>query len=95
MYDKLVDVYRKTGGKCCVDSAFGSMKRKYLYKSCQDHLGSKAPTHRERKLDLHKKRQATSAWQTAEWGMLVMQTSFPRIKDRFVYKERGEWRIVL
>jgi hypothetical protein len=35
------------------------------------------------------------AWQTAEWGMLPMQTSFPRLKDRFVYKERGEWRIVL
>jgi hypothetical protein len=95
MYDELEDVYRKTGGKCCVDLAFGSMKRKYLYKSCQDHLDSKAPTHRERKLDLQKKRQATSARQTAEWGTLAMQTSFPRIKERFVYKERGEQRIVL
>jgi hypothetical protein len=58
-------------------------------------LGFKAPTCRERKLDLQKKRQATSARQTAEWGMLAMQTYFPRIKDRFVYKERGERRIVL
>ena len=24
-----------------------------------------------------------------------MQASFPRVKDRFVYEERGEWRIVL
>jgi hypothetical protein len=95
MYDKLEDVYPKTGGKCCVDSAFGSMKRKHLYKSCQDHLGFKAPMHRERKLDLQKKRQAILARQTAEWGMLAMQTSFPRIKDRFVYEERGERRIVL
>jgi len=95
MYEKLEDVFRKTGGKCCVDLAFGSMKRKYLYKSCQDHLGSKAPTRKERKLDLQKKRQATSARKTAEWGMLAMQTSFPRIKDRFVYKERGEQRSVL
>jgi hypothetical protein len=27
--------------------------------------------------------------------MLTMQASFPRVKDRFVYKERGEQRIVL
>ncbi len=95
MYEKLEDVYCTTGRKCCVDLAFGSVKRNYLYKSCQDHLGSKAPTHWEGKLDLQKKRQATSARQTAEWGMLAMPTSFPRMKDRFVYKERGEWRIVL
>jgi hypothetical protein len=31
----------------------------------------------------------------AEWGMLTMQASFPRVKDRFVYEERGEQRIVL
>jgi hypothetical protein len=33
--------------------------------------------------------------QTAEWGMRMIQTSFPRIKDRFVYEERGERRIYL
>ncbi len=27
--------------------------------------------------------------------MLTRQASFPRLKDRFVYKERGEQRIVL
>jgi hypothetical protein len=95
MYDKLEDIYRTMGEKCCVDSAFGSMKRKYLYKLCQDHLGSKAPTRWERKLDLQKKIQATLAWQMAEWGMLTKQASFPRMKDKFVYEERGEQRIVL
>ena len=95
MYEKLEDVHRTTGGKCCVDSVFGSMKRNYLYKFCQDHLGSKALSQKERKLDIQQKRQATLAQQSAEWGMLTMQTSFPRIKDRFVYEERGEWRIVL
>ena len=84
-----------TGAKCCVDSAFNNVSRDYLYKSCQDLLGSSAPTHRERILDLQKKREATSAQQTAEWGMLVLQASFPRLKDRFVYEERGERRIVL
>ncbi len=31
--------------------------------------------------------------QTAEWGMRMIQTLFPRIKDQFVYKERGDQRI--
>ncbi len=71
------------------------MTRGYLYKSCQDLLGSNAPMHELRKLALCKKRQATLARQTAEWGMWMFQTSFPRVKDRFVYKERGERRICL
>ncbi len=58
-------------------------------------MGFKTPTWKERKLDLQQKRQATLAWKSAEWGMLAMQTSFPRIKDRFVYEERGERRIIL
>ena len=33
--------------------------------------------------------------QTAEWGMRMIQTSFPWLKDRFFYEERGEWRICL
>jgi hypothetical protein len=90
MYNKLEDIYCKTGRKCCVDSAFGSVKRNYLYKSCQDHLGSKAPTRKGRKLDLQQKRQATLARQSAEWGMLAMQTSFPRIKiGLFTKKEES------
>ena len=95
IYNRLEEVYLSTGAKCCVDSAFGNVTREYFYKSCQDLLGSNAPTRWERLLDLQKKRQATSARQTAEWGMLTMQASFPRVKDRFVYEERGERRIVL
>jgi hypothetical protein len=54
-----------------------------------------APTQAERKIELWKKREATSARQMAEWGMLIVQASFPRICDWFVYEERGERRIVL
>ena len=95
IYNRLEEVYLSTGAKCCIDSAFGNVTREYLYKSCQDLLGSNAPTRQERLLDLQKKRQATSARQTAEWGMLTLQASFPRLKDRFVYEERGERRITL
>ncbi len=56
IHDKLEDIHRTTGGKCCIDSAFGSINRTYLYKSCQDHLGSKEPMRWERKIDLQKKR---------------------------------------
>jgi hypothetical protein len=42
-----------------------------------------------------KKKEATSARQTAEWGMRMIQKSFPGLKDRFVYEERGERRICL
>jgi hypothetical protein len=95
IYKKLEDVYLSTGAKCCIDSAFGNVTRDYLYKSCQDLLGSSAETRRERLLDLQKKREATSVRQTAEWGMRGLQASFLRLKDRFVYEERGERRITL
>ncbi len=83
------------GAKCCVDLTFGNVTKGYLYKSCEDLLGSNAPTCELRKLDLCKKREATLARQTAEWGMRMFQMSFPWVKDRFVYKERGERRICL
>ena len=33
--------------------------------------------------------------QSAEWGMRAIQSSFPRIQDRFVYEEFGERKIIL
>ncbi len=47
IYHKLEQVYERTGGKCCVDSAFGNLEWDYLLKSGQDLLGSSAPTCRE------------------------------------------------
>jgi hypothetical protein len=95
IYSKLEGVYVLYGAKYCVDLAFGNMSRRYLHKSCQDYLGSDAPKRELRKLDLCNKRKATLARQTAEWGMRMFQMSFPQVKDRFVYEERGEQRIHL
>ena len=39
--------------------------------------------------------EATSVRQMAEWGMRGLQGSFPRLKDRFIYEERGERAVVL
>jgi hypothetical protein len=33
--------------------------------------------------------------QSAEWGMRAIQSSFPRLKDRFIYEELGERKIIL
>ncbi len=95
IYQKLEQVYVSTGGECCMDSAFSNHKKDYLLKSGQDLLGSSAPTQREQQIDHHLRWQTTSARQTAEWGMLSIQASFPREKDRFIYEECGERRIVL
>ncbi len=43
IYNKLEEVYHLYGAKCCVDLAFGHVTRGYLYKPCQDLLGSNAP----------------------------------------------------
>ncbi len=95
IYQKLEKVYDTTGGRCCVDLAFSNLERDYLLKSRQDLLGSSAPTQREQNLEHQLRRQATSARQTVEWGMLTIHNSFPRVKDRFIYEERGEQRIVM
>ena len=39
--------------------------------------------------------EATAMRQSAEWGMRSFQASFPRIKDRLVYEETGERKLIL
>jgi hypothetical protein len=71
------------------------VNKPYLIKSSQDYLVSTMPTRHEQRLDLQRKRQATSMRQAAEWGMRAIQSSFPCLKDTFVYEETGERRIVM
>jgi hypothetical protein len=57
IYEKLENVFfLLTGAKCCIDLAFGNMQRDHLYTSCQDVFGLSAPTCKERKMDIRKKR---------------------------------------
>jgi hypothetical protein len=53
------------------------------------------PTREEQRLDLQRKRQAMSMRQAAEWGMRAIQSSFPHLKDTFVYEDTGEHRILM
>ena len=39
--------------------------------------------------------QAKAMRQSAEWGMHSLQSSFPRLKDRFIYEEFGERRLIM
>jgi hypothetical protein len=65
IYQKLEQVYKTMGGKCCVDSAFGNLERGCLLKLGQDLLGSLAPTRCERNLEHQLRRQTTLAQQMA------------------------------
>ena len=40
-------------------------------------------------------RQATSIQQLSEWGMRCLQGSFPRLKDKFRYEEKGERKFIV
>jgi len=95
VYDKFEAVYDETGGKCTVDSVFGKVNNPFLIKSSQDYHVSTMPTCEEQRLDLQRKRQATLMRQAAEWGMRAIQSSFPCLKDTFVYEDTGERHILM
>lgn len=87
IYTKLAEVHQRTGGKCTVDSAFSRGRYPFLIKSSQSD-----PENPE---DFCVNTEATSMRQSAEWGMRAFQSSFPRLKDRLLYEEKGERRLIL
>ena len=87
-------MYDLYGVKCTVDSAFAKREQPFLLKSAQQ-----PPAECD---DIQQYRQqmavyeaTTSMRQSAEWGMRAIQSSFPCIKDRFLYEEYGERKIIL
>lgn len=72
-----------------VDSAFSRDRYTFLIKSCQMLL-----TNATQCIVLVND-EATSLWQSFEWGMRGLQGSFPRLKGRFMYEEYGEQLLVL
>jgi hypothetical protein len=91
IYNQIDDVYHRLGSKVVVDSAFSGDNRQSLYKSHQHNMDQHGNIRQQR--EVH--RQATSVRQLSEWGMRGLQGSFPRLKDRLIYEERGERRIIL
>ena len=91
IYDKVDDGHAQLGSKIVVDSAFASDGRPSLYKSHQQNFDRRGI--QRQNPEVH--RQATSVRQLSEWGMRGFQGSFPRLKDKLNYEERGERRIIL
>jgi DDE superfamily endonuclease len=89
VYDKLNDTYNRTGGKCCVDSAFCTLTNPCLIKSSKNVMQA------DNAEELVVQQEATSLRQAAEWGMRAIQSSFPRLKDRIHYETNGERRVFL
>ena len=87
IYDGIEYIYSITGGKVVVDSAFKMVSAPYLIKFVQmdpmDEYG------------LRLNRQATSIRQLSEWGMRMIQGSFPQLKDSMLYEERGDRQVIL
>ena len=71
-----------------MDSAFSRKRYGFLIKSSQTDPESDNPN------DYRVNAEATSMRQSAEWGMRAIQSSFPCLKDRFVYEETGELKIM-
>jgi hypothetical protein len=89
IYNKLELVYLRDGAKCTVDSAFGNVSREFLIKSSQELI------HIEDCMECGMARDATSMWQSVEWGMRAFQLSMPRLKDCMKFETRGERRVTL
>lgn len=90
IYSKLERCDEAHAAKCIVQSAFCRGSYPFLLKSWQDHLllASNAS-------EVVHFRKSTSAWKGSEWRMRSLHESFPRLKDRMVYEERGERKWIL
>ena len=82
IYEGMQKNYQLYRGKVVVDSAFKIADAQYLIKSSQcDPLDIDA---------LRLNRHTTSICQLSEWGMRMIQASFPRLKDAMIYEEKGD-----
>ena len=91
LYQKVDDMYRMYGVKIVVDSAFASEARDSVYKSFQSNIDNAGNVRQA--FDIQQ--QATSVRQLSEWGMRALQASFPRLRDRMMYEENGERRLIM
>jgi len=91
IYDKIDTVYEATGYKVVVDSAFARSERVSMIKSYARNVNNRGEPNQRISVN----RDATSVRQMSEWGMRGLQGSFPRLKDRIRWEERGERKFML
>ena len=81
-------IYDDFNATLTVDSAFSSARYPFFIKSSESSQAISPD-------DYILSNEATSMRQSIEWGMRCLQGSFPRLKERFIYKERGERALML
>ena len=86
-YMGLQQVYDRDGGQIVVDSAYKVGNAPYLVKSRNIDPDDD--------LAIAINRDATSIRQLSEWGMRIIQSSFPRLKEPLKYEEYGDRFIIL
>ena len=89
LYGKCKRLFEDFHVRGVVDSAFASKRVDYFIKSAQ------TPPTTGGAHELAVFQDATRVRQMSEWGMRTFQGSFPRLKDRIIYEERGERAVVL
>lgn len=89
MYQNLSEAHRLSNGQCFVDSVFLRASYPFLKKSRNYHENILLAA-QELELEL----KATSAIQSAGWGVRALQGLIPRLKHRMVYEERGESHLI-
>ena len=88
IFDKLEEVYNRTGGCCTVDSAFARTNHPFLIKSGHESVDMTLE-------EIAICKYATSMRQAAEWGMRSFQASFPRLKDRLPFEHFGQRKVIM
>ena len=89
VYDRCKHFYTRFDVRGVVDSAFTTKNADYFIKSAQ------TPPENGDAEEMLIFQEATSVRQMSEWGMRAFQGSWPRLKDRMLYEERGERSIIL
>jgi hypothetical protein len=86
VYDKINLLFGERGAKSVVDLAFSSEACQSMFKSWQLNIDNQGYVWQNSQVQ----RQATSVRQLSDWGMRGLQASFPRLKDRLMWEEKGE-----
>ena len=87
IYEGMEYIFMQSGGKVVVDSAFNVTNAQYLIKSSQTDTCDV--------FRLRLNREATSIRQLSEWGMRMIQGSFPRLKEELYFEEKGDHQVIL
>ena len=83
IYQKVDEIFDKTGAQITVNSAFAAKKSVSLIKTYKDNMDSEDNFN----MSLSKLSQAKAVRILSKWEMRSFQGGFPRLKDKIKYGE--------